>query len=320
MAEKPSYRRLRIPVSTLGNGHELSIVVHRLDGGPPGPTIGVVGGVHGDETDTVEYVRNFIEEMRETPFAGTLLAVSCANPLAYESRTRHTPNDMIDLNRVFPGDPDGLLTQQLAHKLFELFSHQCEYLVDLHCGGIFPTVDYVYVHRDEGLARSVGSRLLYVGPSYAGSLAFCLENRGLHTTVIELGGGRVVSIEASQRACRALMRVMTYIGSVKDDLEPRADQVVVDEMKVLRPHQGGMLISQVRLDQLGTFLPKGTVVGKVVHPQTLETLEVLSTPFEPSVVVLAREGFTPVSVGDYGFMFARPAAPLPSSEPSPGLA
>ena len=45
---------------------------------------------------------------------------------------------MIDLNRVFPGDPDGLLTHQLAHKLFELFSTQCEYFVDFHCGGISP--------------------------------------------------------------------------------------------------------------------------------------------------------------------------------------
>jgi uncharacterized protein len=311
MLDKPRYSVSRIPVSTLGNGHELSIVVHRLDGTSSGPTIGITGGVHGDETDTVEYIRRFIELMKQTPFAGTILAVSCANPLAYESRTRNTPNDMIDLNRVFPGDPDGLLTHQLAHHLFELFSTNCEYFVDFHCGGIFPTVDYVYLHGDEGLARSVGSRLLYVGQSYAGSLAFCLENKGLHTTVIELGGGRVSSVPATERACNALTRILTHIGSVPGELEPRRDQVVIDQMKILRPHHGGMLISELRLDQLGTSLPKGFVVGRVVHAQTLETLEELSAPFDTSMVVLAREGFTPVSVGDYGFMFGRPAAEQP---------
>jgi len=307
MPDKPVYTTSRIPVSTLGNGHELAVVVHRLEGASPGPTIGIAGGIHGDETDTVEYVRRFIELMRETPFSGTILAVSCGNPLAYESRTRNTPNDMIDLNRVFPGDPDGLLTHQLANKLFELFSSHCEYFVDFHCGGIFPTVDYVYVHGDEGLARSAGSRVLYVGASYDGSLAFCLERKGLHTTVIELGGGRVSSVPATARALTALTRILTYAGSISGELEPTPGQVVIDQMKIVRPHHGGMLISDLSLDQLGTVLPKDAVIGKVVHPQTLETLEVLSTPFDPSVVVLAREGFTPVSAGDYGFMFGRPA-------------
>jgi hypothetical protein len=254
----------------------------------------------------VEYVRQFVEHMKETPFKGTVLAVSCANPLAYESRTRNTPNDMIDLNRVFPGDPDGLLTHQLAHKLYGLFSEQCEYFVDFHCGGVFPTVDYVYVHGDEGLARSVGSHLLYVGASYDGSLAYCLEMAGLKTTVIELGGGRVSSVPGTQRACTALTRILTYIGCLDGVVEAKSDQVVLDKMKILRPHNGGMLISELSLDQLGTLLPKDTVVGRIVHPQTLEVLEVLSTPFDPSVVVLAREGFTPVSVGDYSFMFGQP--------------
>jgi uncharacterized protein len=308
MTSTPQYSVARIPVSTLGNGHELSIVAHRLEGARPGPTIGITGGIHGDETDTVQYVRAFVELMKGMPFSGTILAVSCANPLAFETRTRGTPNDMIDLNRVFPGDPDGLLTHQLAHKLFELFSTQCEYFVDFHCGGIFPTVDYVYVHGDEGLARSVGSRLLYVGQSFAGSLTFCLENEGVHTTAIELGGGRCSSVSATKRACEALTRVLTYVGSVEGDLEPRPDQVVLDQMRVLRPHHGGLLISEMELSQLGSFLPIGSVVGAVIHPQTLDVLEVLSTPFDPSVAVLAREGFTPVSVGDYAFMFGRRAA------------
>ena len=79
-------------------------------------------------------------------------------------------------------------------------------------------------------------------------------------------------------------------------------------MRVLRPHHGGLLISEMELRQLGSFLPIGSVVGTVIHPQTLDVLEVLSTPFDPSVAVLAREGFTPVSVGDYAFMFGRRAA------------
>jgi predicted deacylase len=297
----------RIPVGTLGNGHELSVVVHRLEGGS-GPTVGITGGVHGDEPDTVEYVRAFLGKMRETPFSGTIVAVSCANPLAYESRSRNTPNDMIDLNRIFPGDPDGLLTHQLADKLYRVFEGVCDYFVDFHCGGVFPTVDYVYLHGDEGLAKSIGSRLLYTGASFDGSLAYCLERAGMKTTVVELGGGRVNPGLATERAVDALVRVLTYAGCLEGKVEERSDQVVLEKMKVLRPHHGGMLVSELTLDQLGTLLPKDTLVGRVVNPQTLEVVEELRTPFEPSAVVLAREGFTPVSVGDYGFMFGQPVS------------
>ena len=306
MPDKPRYFQSRIPIGTLGNGHELAVVVHHLEGSPGGPTVGVSGGVHGDEPDTVEYVRAFIEIMKETPFAGTIVAISCANPLAFEARTRNTPNDMIDLNRVFPGDPDGLLTLQLANKIYGVFADACEYFIDFHCGGILPTVDYVYLHGDEGLARSIGSRLIYKGASYDGSLAFCLEKAGKKTTVIELGGGRVSSVPGTERAVAALTRALTYAGCLEGKIEERSDQIVLDAMRILRPHHGGMLISELSLSQLGSLLAEGTVVGRIVNPQTLETLEVLKAPFEPSAVVLAREGFTPVSVGDYGFMFGRP--------------
>jgi predicted deacylase len=308
MPDMPRYSRSRVPVGTLGNGHELSIVVHRLDGPGSGPTVGITGGIHGDEPDTVEYVRSFVEVMKVTPFAGTIIAVSCANPLAYETRTRNTPNDMIDLNRIFPGDPDGLLTHQLAHKLYGVFDGACDYFVDFHCGGVFPTVDYVYQHRDEGLARSVGSRLVYTGASFDGSLAACLEGTGIPTTVIELGGGRLNPQPATERAVDALTRVLTYAGCLDGEVAERSDQLVLDKMQVLRPHHGGMLISELTLSQLGTLIPKGTLVGRVVSPQTLEVLEELLAPFEPSAVVLAREGFTPVSIGDYGFMFGQPVS------------
>ena len=78
MTSTPQYSVVRIPVSTLGNGHELSIVADRLEGARPGPTIGITGGIHGDETDTVQHVRAFVELMKGIPFSGTIIAVSCA--------------------------------------------------------------------------------------------------------------------------------------------------------------------------------------------------------------------------------------------------
>jgi hypothetical protein len=233
--------------------------VHELTGARPGPTIGISGGLHGDEPDTVEFVRSFIERMRHVSLAGTIVAIPCANPLAYESRTRNTPIDMMDLNRVFPGDPDGTLTAQLAAKIYAVFAGRCDFFVDVHSGGLFPAVEYAYIHGDAALARSAGLKLLYTGPSYNGSLALCLE------------------------------------------------------VQILRPHHGGMLLSRLSLADLGSALPAGTEVATIVSPQTLEPLETLVTPFDPSYVILAREGFTPASPGDFGFIFGRAAPPAADS-------
>ena len=176
---------------------------------------------------------------------------------------------MIDLNRIFPGDPDGLLTHQLASRIYGVFADACEYFVDFHCGGILPTVDYVYLHGDEGLARSIGSRLIYTGASYDGSLAYCLEKAGKKTTVIELGGGRVSSVPGTERALTALTRVLKYAGCLEGKVEERSDQIVLDTMRIIRPHHGGMLLSELSLSQLGSLLAKDTVVGRIVNPQIL---------------------------------------------------
>jgi uncharacterized protein len=300
-------------VSTLGNGHELSVGVHEITGTRPGPTIGISAGLHGDEPDTVEFVRSFLERMRQVSFAGTIVAVPCANPLAYESRTRNTPNDMMDLNRVFPGDPDGTLTPQLAAKIYAVFAGRCDVFVDLHCGGLFPAVEYAYIHGDAALARSAGLKLLYTGPSYNGSLALCLEQTGMKTTVLEIGGGRMSSAHGTARACSALAGILRYSGLLDAVPEPVADQVEMDKVQILRPHHGGMLLSRLSLDDLGSALPAGMEVATIVSPQTLEPLETLVTPFDPSYVILAREGFTPVSPGDFGFMFGHAAA-APAAE------
>lgn len=308
MPDEPSYSINRIPVSVLGNGHELSVVVHEIVGAQPGPTVGISGGLHGDEPDTVEFLRCFIERMRHARFSGTIIALPCANPLAYESRTRNTPNDMVDLNRAFPGDLDGTLTLQLAAHIYPVFAQRCDYFVDLHCGGLFPAVEYAYVHGDAALARSAGLKLLYTGPSYNGSLALCLEQTGMKTTVLEMGGGRISSAPGTARACAALERILGYCGMLDATPGPPPNQVEIDKVQIVRPHNGGMLISHITLADLGSALPAAMEVATIVSPQTLEPLETLVTPFDPSYVILAREGFSPASPGDFGFIFGHAAA------------
>ncbi len=89
----------KIPVTTLPSGFELFIPLRRLEGRTPGPTLGLSAVVHGDEPLTNEVIRQGLMRIDPAESRGTILAVPIVNTLAFESLTRHTPIDMLDLNR-----------------------------------------------------------------------------------------------------------------------------------------------------------------------------------------------------------------------------
>ncbi len=94
---------------------------------------------------------------------------------------------------------------------------------------------------------------------------------------------------------------------LEGDPEPAPKQRIVTEMRTLRPHHGGLLLSEVRPDQLGQSVPGGSLLGTVRHPSTFEVLERIEAPFDPSILVLVRDSVTRVEPGDYGYMVANGA-------------
>lgn len=312
VATQSQHEITRFPVVTIANGHELELVVHTIRGGAgDGPTLGLVAGIHGDEPLGVETLRRFVGELDHDSFAGELVVLPVANAYAFQSLTRNTPLDMSNLNRVFPGDPDGMLTDQLAHAIVNVLVPPCDYLIDLHSGGNLATVDYVYLHDDGGLAESYGCEILFRGPSFPGSLGDHARSNGVPTVVSELGGGQQRNAHYIAKGMRGIRNVMKRLAMLPGEPEVPDRQVVVDELIVLRPHYGGLMISNVEPEQLGTSVAESTELGRIVDPYTFEVLEVVKAPFDPSLLVLVREPVTKVDPGDYGFMVANGATARP---------
>jgi len=303
---------VRVAVATIANGHGLDLVTHRIRGGAgDGPTLGLIAGIHGDEPLGVETIRRFLAELDPASFSGSLFVLPVANPYAFQALTRNTTLDMSNLNRIFPGDPDGMLTDQLAHAIVQQIVPNCDYLIDFHSGGNLATVDYVYLHDDLGLAEAFGCEILFHGPSYAGSLGDYARSNGVPTIVSELGGGQQLNEHYVQKGLRGIRNVMKKLEMLPGEPERPDRQVVVDELIVLRPHHGGLMLSEVEPARLGESVAKGTVLGRIVSPYTFEELETVTAPFEPSLLVLVREAVTKVDPGDYGFMVANGATAVP---------
>lgn len=294
-----------IPVTTLASGYRLALPIHRVTGAAPGPTLGLIALIHGDEPLPNVILQRVLHELDPAQLKGTVLIMPVANPLAYEALTRNTPLDMTNLNRIFPGSPGGWLTEQIAHVITTEFVPQLDYLIDMHSGGTFPTVDYVYLSKLEPeLSFAFGFELLYDGPGYEGTLSSVTESQNIPTVVTEIGGGSLVDAIYLERGIRGTMNIMKHVGMLEGEPELPAQQTVVKEMAVIRPRTGGVLYPGVTLDQLGQIVPGGTILGRVVSPYTFEELEVITAPFETNFMILLRGAITRVNPGDYAYMVA----------------
>src|SRR2546426_8531323 len=79
---------------------------------------------------------------------GTLRVVPVSNPLAMEADARCAPLDVLDLNRVFPGNPNGSHTERLAAILTEHAVNGADVFIDLHGGGSWCVNAFVFRNAD----------------------------------------------------------------------------------------------------------------------------------------------------------------------------
>lgn len=294
-----------LPVTTLASGMELRIPVHRIVGAQPGPVLGVTAGIHGDEYLPLEAVRQLVQQLDPSQLRGTVVAIPVVNPLAIESQTRNTPLDMLNLNRVFPGDSNGWLTELIANAVCDKFLPEIEYLVDLHAGGAQPIVDYVYIQNDEDMSRAFGFPALYRPPNpFVGTLTDVAQQRDIRCVVVEMGGGMIENDIYLERGLRGILNVMKYLKMLPGEPIMPDKQTVVTDMRVIRPHVGGLLYPGVKFKDIGTIVPRDTLLGTVISPYTFEVLEEIRTPFERGLMILLRPTITKVHPGDYAYMVA----------------
>ena len=286
----------RHPVATLASGGQISLYVHEVVGSGDGPTFGLCGGVHGDEPVGVEILWRFAERLQQLKFRGRVLMAPVANPLALEGRTRHSPLDMLNFNRTYPGDASGWVTERLAAAFHTHFLDHLDAMIDFHAGGYWPTVDYVYIVNAEDLSRAFGSPLLYrTSPNRPGP-----RPGRIKTVTVELGGGPVDQTAYVRRGVQGIENVMHALGMLDGPPAPAPAQTVVNELVYIRPKHGGLMVSEAKV--LGAPIAGGDVLGRVVSPYTFETLETIRSPFPKGIMILSHLTVNVVQPGDFGYM------------------
>jgi len=304
----PEYQTEWLHIATMATGLDLKVAVHTLKGERDGPTVGITAGIHGDELLPVEVVRGVLTSLDPKKVRGRVVAVPLMNPTAFETFTRHTPQDMHNLNRVFPGTADTWLSELLAARLTERLVPELDALLDLHSGGAWPTVDYVYYLNDLELSRSFLFPTMYRGSSYPGSFGTHFsQTTGKPIVVAEIGGGGQLDAKYLERGVNGVLNALRKLGVLEGEVTPPPRQVLLTEMKIVRPRHGGILEPVVGADRLGEQVPAGTLLGVTRNPQTFEVVEEFRAPFERTHLVLVRNCLSKVHPGDYAYMLGNAA-------------
>lgn len=188
-----------------------------------GPEIVITAGIHGVEQTAIYTAYQFIDYFKEHPPKGTVKIIPIVNQPAYFNRDRVSPYDRVDLNRIFPGDPNGTQTEQLANKVWTV-TRNADYIIDLHCCGEHGSTYIMslyseYDHQYE-LARKLGVENVVHTGGARGQLFLEACHEGQQAMLIEMKCGQpdgVVDLPTANSTFKKLQDLFRYTSNISGD-------------------------------------------------------------------------------------------------------
>lgn len=307
----------RIPIARRASGENLAQYVHVARGTKDGPVLGLIAAVHGDAIYGSHIVMEAFQRLNLDELSGTVIAVAVANPIAFESNTRATGQgmntDMNNMNRVFPGNAGGWMTQKLADGLSRYVLDQVDAVIDYHCGGD-TSIDYTLVSgnatpdekRVYDYTRLMATPYVFVHDKdpFTGTIDEYVRSRGKLSIVAEQGGNIMQEgfLELSMQRVR---NFLCGLGMLPGEPELPEKQLLMTERYLVRMDHGGVFVPAVGIEALSTIVDGGTLLGTVYDFNSMEVLQEVRAPYEKSAILMSRPGMSLVNPGDYGYIISR---------------
>lgn len=279
-------------IGSLIDHQPVTMSVHVRRGKNPGPTLLLTAGIHGDEIIGVEVLRRLLKSRRLGKLQGTIIVVPVVCMPAFLSRTRYLP-DRRDLNRLFPGSPEGSLGSRLASTFLSEVVEKCTHSIDFHAGAIGrPNLPQIRTSPGDeiGLEMAKAFRPPVVAENALreGSLRNEFRKRGIPTLLYEAGEAFRLDQSAVRYALRGVLDVMEYLEMIspkKSRKEPKTRTVVAKGTGWVRAPRGGIFTS---LKDLGNAITAGTKLGHVADPFGRQEIAITSA-VDGIIIGLTRE-------------------------------
>lgn len=194
-----------------------------LHGARPGKTVLITAGVHSGEYVGIQAAVELAEKLKIEKVAGTVVIVKVVNRPAFEQRAGSMVlEDGENLNRVFPGDPAGSASRQLADAMVRELFGAADYYIDLHSGDDYEKLaSYVYyagkaapevVEASRKMAQQVDVPYMVCSDVASGGAYNYAASAGIPSILIERGGMGDWSTEEVRSMRRDVRNILCGLG------------------------------------------------------------------------------------------------------------
>lgn len=215
---------LRIPIT----------IVRNCDGANGrGPTALLTGANHGDEYEGPTALLNLVQDLKLEDVSGRIIIVPFMNFPAFQTARRTSPLDGVNLNRCFPGRPDGSPTEKIADYFQRVLIPKADVVLDFHSGG--KSLEFVpfaaaHVLEDQAQQAACVAAMRAFNAPYSmilqeidatGMYDTAVEETGKVFVSTELGGGGTTTAKTVGIAKRGVWNLLRHAGIVSGAIESR---------------------------------------------------------------------------------------------------
>ena len=300
---------LRIPHSTNTSGWGSLLLPVIIIRNGDGPTVLFTGGNHGDEYEGPIALRKLANELNAEDIQGQVIIVPYLNFPAILAGTRLSPVDGQNMNRSFPGNPDGSMTQQIADFVYRELVMRSDVVLDFHSGGnsmIFEPCTVLHKLEDSEqqkktllAAKNFGAPVSLVLQELdsKGMLDTAVENTGKIFLSTELGGGGFVSPRTLKIAENGIRNLLRHF-----EILPQNEEPVPETRFMQTPDVGGYLMAPQEglyetLIELGDTVSAGQLIGRI-HSLTDIASPAVEVHAEIDGMLVTRAGRAHVKIWD----------------------
>lgn len=263
-------RTLNMEIAKLHTMTKLKIPVIIERSEIEGPTVLFSAGLHGDEINGIEIVRQLIVQKINRPKTGTIICIPVINVFGFLNRSREFP-DGRDMNRVFPGSKNGSLASRFAYYLLKEIIPNVDYCIDFHAGGASrfnaPQIRIVpNNHELKALADVFHAPFTLYSKNISGSFRNSCDRLGVKMLLFEGGKSLDINESITQQGVEGTKRFLDYFGMLNPKRKAtNAEQkiIYIEKSTWVRAKASGLFHG---LTTIGSYVEKSQVLATISDP------------------------------------------------------
>lgn len=256
--------------------------------GEGAPQVFFTGGIHGGEATGIYVAERVVDFLQQNELLqGSVKVLPIANPAAFRRLQRTSPYDELDLNRIFPGQDDSAPSLALAKLLWEE-AQAADYIVDLHCCGVWGSSYTLSLSREYDYARELSAMLaiptVIESGGARGQMFVEASAAGIPAVIIELPGGGpggAIDLEAAEECYQALLNLLRQLGMLAGE-GVRPEPVFYGQLQPLMSPAYGPFLPQLKP---GGSFAAGDVIGTIGETVVTAPFAGVATMVRPACYV-----------------------------------